>query len=265
MMRWRLHLSYTNPEEMVSTPRQVFAVANGSLFSVDRADESITYWNKSTGLNGSTVSHIAYDAANGVLLIAYADGRMDLLDDEGNVTQMPDLFMKAGSVSVQINCIHVGSRYTYIGTNFGIVAINTRKAEMADTYYIGSEAAAVEVQQIVSMGDSLYAFSYDKMYLASLKDNLVDYTFWHSQNIPCEKVQQALVWRDAIYTLQHDSLYRREGTVWQQVLPYALEWIHGCGGQLLTYRTNVGLLRLKEDDTTEGISANYVAKDAVSS
>lgn len=263
MMRWRLHLSYTNPEEMVSTPRQVFAVANGSLFSVDRADESITYWNKSTGLNGSTVSHIAYDAANGVLLIAYADGRMDLLDDEGNVTQMPDLFMKAGSVSVQINCIHVGSRYTYIGTNFGIVAINTRKAEMADTYYIGSEAAAVEVQQIVSMGDSLYAFSYDKMYLASLKDNLVDYTFWHSQNIPCEKVQQALVWRDAIYTLQHDSLYRREGTVWQQVLPYALEWIHGCGGQLLTYRTNVGLLRLKEDDTTEGISANYVAKDAV--
>ena len=99
MMRWRLHLSYTNPEEMVSTPRQVVAVANGSLFSVDRADESITYWNKSTGLNGSTVSHIAYDAANGVLLIAYADGRMDLLDDEGNVTQMPDLFMKAGSVS----------------------------------------------------------------------------------------------------------------------------------------------------------------------
>ena len=89
---------------------------------------------------------------------------------------------------------------------------------MADTYYIGSEAAAVEVQQIVSMGDSLYAFSYDKMYLASIKDNLVDYTFWHSQNIPCEKVQQALVWRDAIYTLQHDSLYRREGTVWQQVV-----------------------------------------------
>ena len=263
MMRWKLHLSYSNPEEIAASSQHVFAVANGSLFSVDRADESIKYWNKSTGLNGSSVSHIAYDAKNGKLVIAYADGRMDLLDDEGDVTQMPDLYMKAGSVSVSVHCIHVGERYTYLGTDFGIIAINTRKAEMADTYYIGSDAAAVEVQQIVSMGDSIYAFSYDRLYKASLRDNIVDYTFWHSESLPCEQIQQAVVWRDKLYTLQHDSIYRREGTEWILVVPNPVKWIHVSGNQLLTYQRGVGLLRLTDDEQLVGLSSTYEAADAV--
>ena len=44
MLRWKLHFSYSGAQEIVATPYAVFAVANGALFSVDRADESIAYW-----------------------------------------------------------------------------------------------------------------------------------------------------------------------------------------------------------------------------
>ena len=159
MMQWKLHLSYTNATEIAAAPHAVYAIGNGSLFAYDRADGTLNYWSKASGLTGSTIAHIAYEKKEDVLVIGYTDGRIDLLDRNGKVTQIPDLNLKAGSIALAINSITPGSRYTYLAMPFGIVAVNTRKGEIADTYYIGSNAAALDIQQVVEMGDSLYASS----------------------------------------------------------------------------------------------------------
>ena len=263
MHQWRLYFSYSDPQEIAATPHHIYAAANGSLFSVNRDDESIEYWTKATGLNGNSIAHIAYDNTSSKLIIAYDDGRIDLLDENGTVTQMPDLYMKAGEVAVSIHCLTTGSRYTYAGTSFGIIVLNTRKAETADTYYIGSEAAAVEVQQIAEWGDTLYAFSYDKMYKASLRDNLVDYTFWTSETLPCERVTQAQVWRNGLYTIQHDSLYRRSGHTWLLVRPEPVRWMQAHDGQMVLYLPDRGLYRLTEDDQLAGLTNQYLPNNAL--
>lgn len=263
MLRWKLHFSYSNPEEIAATPSHIFACANGSLFSVDRADETIAYWNKATGLKGTSVAHIAYDAGSNRLIIAYENGQIDLLDDEGDVTQMPDISMKAGSIDVTINSICAGSKQVYLAMPFGIIAIQPRKGEVSDTYYIGSEAASVEVQQIAELGDTLYAFSFDRMYKAALKDNLVDYSFWQSEALPFEQVSQVATYQDKIYVMAHDSLYRREGTNWQLVVPHPLQWMHVSGSQLLVYQQDKGLLQLTDEDQLKGLTNTYVATDAV--
>ncbi|MBQ5379271.1 MAG: hypothetical protein IIU10_03580 [Paludibacteraceae bacterium] len=263
MQQWRLHLSYNNAQQVAATPKRIYAVANGSLFSVDRTDEEIVYWSKANGLNGTTVSHIAYDALSGKLIITYENGQIDLLDNDGNVTQMPDISMKAGSIAVTINSVCVGSRQTYLSMPFGIIAIQPRKGEVSDTYYIGANAASVEVQQIAEAGDTLYAFSYDKLYKASLNDNLVDYSFWQAEALPFEQVQQAVTYNNRLYIRANNLLYRREGTAWTMVASSPLEWIHMNDNQLLAYQSGNGLLRLKDDDQWEGLSNRYVAADAL--
>ena len=263
MLRWKLHFSYSNPQQIAATPNAVFAEADGSLFSVDRADESIVYWNKATGLNGTAVAHIAYDRGAERLIVAYENGQLDLISNDGDVTQMPDISMKAGSIDVTVNSIFVGSRYTYLAMPFGIIAILPKKGEVSDTYYIGTEAAAIEVQQVVEANDSLYAFSFDRLYKAALKDNLVDYSFWTSEAIPFEKVQQAAVYNGQIYVLSDRTLYRRHGSEWQQVVPAALEWIHVSEQCMLTYQKEQGLLQLADGDRLAGLSNTYTATDAV--
>ena len=262
MHQWRLHFSYSDPQEIAATPHHIYAAANGSLFSVNREDESVNYWNKATGLNGNSIAHITYDKASSNLIIAYDDGRIDLLNDDGGVTQMPDLYMKAGSMAVTIHDIYVGSRYTYLAMPFGILVINPKKGEVVDTYYIGHEAASMEIQAITELGDTLYAFSYDRMYKASLNDNLVDYTFWKYEQLPCEKVQQAVTFRNTLYTLQHDSLYRYENGLWQLAIPNKLEWIHVSSNRMLMFERNKGLLQMSDGEPT-GLSSNYAATDAV--
>lgn len=263
MLQWRLHLSYNNPQELAATPKRIYAAANGSLFSVDRDDESITYWSKSTGLNGNSVSHIAYDTNSGKLVITYENGQIDLLSDDDEVTQMPDISMKAGSIAVEVNGICVGSRQVYLAMPFGIIALNARKGEISDTYYIGSEAASVNVQHILEKGDTLYAFSYDKLYKGSLNDNLVDFTFWKSEPLPCEQVEQAAVWHDEIYTIQHDSLYRLRSNTWQLVLDEPVQWIHSNDNSLLLYRNGIGLFRLNEDDQPKELNNQHLLNTAI--
>ena len=263
MLRWKLHFSYSNPDQIAATPNHIFSAANGSLFCVDRADESLVYWNKSTGLNGTSVARIAYDGSSGKLIIAYENGQIDLLDDDGAITQMPDISMKAGSIDVAINDICLGSKQVYLAMSFGIIAIQPRKGEVRDTYYIGSDAADVNVQHIAEWQDTLYAFSFDRMYKAALSDNLVDYSFWHTESLPFEQASQVVTYKDQLYVLAHDSLYRREGMNWQLVTPAPLQWIHANGGQMLAYQNGAGLFKLTDEDQLQGLSNQYVATDAV--
>ena len=265
ILQWTLHPSYYNLQEVVATKHAVFARADGSLFCVDREDEHIEYWNKSTGLSGSMVAHMAYDPHSGQLIIAYENGQIDLLSDESKVTPMPDISMKAGAMPVTINDIYVGSRNSYLAMEFGILAINTKKAEISDTYYIGSEASSIAIQHIVEQGDSLYAFSFDRLYKASLKDNLVDYTFWKYDSVPTEKVRQVAVYQGHIYALFADSLlYRRDGVQWTQVLPDSLNWIHVSEGRFLTYREKGRQLSLlTEGNKWQVIDSLHTTQDAV--
>ena len=263
MLNWKLHFSYTNPQEMAATPSAIFAIGNGSLFSINRADESISYWNKSTGLSGTSVAHIAYDAKSGKLVIAYENGQIDLLADDGTVTSMADISLKAGSMAVNVNAICPGKDACYLAMPFGIIALNLRRGEVNATYYIGSDASSIAVQHLLEMGDSLYAFSYDKLYRAALKDNLMDYSYWHSETIPFEQIDKAVEHNGQMLVLAHDSLYRRAGTSWQLVSGQPLQWVHESGTQLLSYAAGQGLLRLMDDDSWSGLSANYVANDAL--
>lgn len=265
ILQWTPHPSYYDPQEIVLTKDAVFVKADGSLFSVDRTEGSISYWNKSTGLSGSTVAHIAYDQHVGKLIIAYENGQIDLLNDKGEITPMPDVAMKAGSMAVTINGIGIGQSHSYLAMDFGILVLNTKKAEISDTYYIGDEASAIAIQHVIETADSLYAFSFDRLYKASLKDNLVDYTYWQHDTIPCEVVKQVAVHKGAIYALFADSLlYRREGIDWKQVLPDKLNWIHSSNGLLLCYQQEGYVFaQLTEDNRLQLIDSNYQLRDAV--
>lgn len=264
MGQWKLHLSYSDAKQVEATPRTIYAISQtGSLYGFNRENETIDYWSKATGLNGSTISCIAYDRVSEKLVVGYEDGRIDLIDKEGVVTQMPDIYLKAGTISTSINNITVGTRYTYLAMPFGIVAIDARKNEISDTYYIGAEAGSVDVRYIVELSDSLFAFGDDKMYSAALKDNLVDYTFWHASSLPTNHLQYAGRHHDQLYTLQHDSLYRWQNQQWQLIRPEAFEWIHCSEGQLLAYIGGQGLFQLTDDDQLVGLTNQYYLRDAI--
>ncbi len=214
MQGWRLHTAYNNVTRIEDAGDKIFALSEGSLFSVDKEDQTITYYNRLTGLTSTDIVDIKYDAARQTLLIAYKNGYIDFLDDDG-VINIPDLYNTQLSISKETNQITIHQGYAYMAMNFGIIALNLNRNEIADTYYIGENAETVQVLSTAIVGDTLYAVSKNSLYSAALHDNLVDYSSWNHQPFKFgSNIQQMVSYQHTLCLLCDSLLYMRSDNTW---------------------------------------------------
>lgn len=178
MGKWRTHFAYNNVEQIAQSENKIFAVSEGSLFSIDKVDEGMEFYSKVSGLNDAIISRIEYDKLSKQLLIVYNNGNIDLLSS-GGVLNIIDLFIKQMSSSKNVNDLLFYENKAYLSCNFGVLVLNMAKREILDTYFIGPNATEVNVIKTVIHNGTIYAASSNMIYKASVTEpNLVNYEYW---------------------------------------------------------------------------------------
>lgn len=259
--QWRPHFSYTTIKKVIQSATDVYALTDGVVFSLNKEDESLTEWNKSTGLSSSTVTQLVYDKMTDKVVLCYSDGKIDLIDKEGNITPMLDLYQKASSISVSVNHLFIHNGKAYLSMAFGIVVLDLDKAEVKDTYYIGENASNVEVKAVAILNDSIFALSPTNLFAASLKTNLVDYNFWHNYALPeGENISALFAEYDQLYIKQGNNLKIRNNNDWK-VVADTLSWVSCNDGHIIAYQYGVGLIEIKAEDIVPLI--DYWPSDAI--
>ncbi len=215
---WKSHFSYNHVTQLAQQGDEIFALADKALFSVNKEDGAITCYDKQVGLNGSSVCQIASNEAMKILFIAYTNGQIDLLDNKGTIYPLNDLRDKDINSDKTINHIYMDGERAYCSMSFGVMAVNLRKREIADSYYIGENGSAVNVLATTILGDSIYAVSENTLYAASKRDNLLDYNHWHSCPLPAEGRLTSVAAQDGmLYLLQSGKPYVRNGGTWHAI------------------------------------------------
>ncbi len=233
---WRMHESYTMTTSIAIAQDRVYAVSEGSLFSVDKETTEVQTYNKLTGLNDANINLIIYDKARRQLVIFYVNGNIDFLNDNGNVINLNDLKEANVSGSKKVSSGIIKGDKLYAATGFGVLAINLKKDEIADTYYIGMNSTAVAITDLTINNDSIYALVEDGIYSANLNDNIVDYAFWKKNtNLPSASAPQQLsVWQGEIILLTDSTIYRKHNGNWVKMAPqYAVTYIKATDKNLL--------------------------------
>lgn len=210
MGEWRTHFAYNSVTLIEQTPNKVYAVSDGALFSIDKLDGNMEIYSKLTGLNDAVVSALKYDMVNKQLIIGYNNGNIDLITTSG-IINIPDFYNKVMTVNKNINHITIHDNKAYLSCNFGIIVLNLKRREIAETYYIGTNASEVNVINTTIHENEIYALSYTSvmvtkvidgisqtveertyyLYKADLNNsNLVNYENWiEIQNLPANTVQ----------------------------------------------------------------------------
>lgn len=214
MLQWTSYASYFNPTDLVLTKQQVFELAEGSLFSVNQQDGTITCWNKQNGMHGGVIKHIAYVEAFDQVLVIYDNNLIDLISPNGEIEEVPDLYQTT-STTINIQTVYVHKTTAYIGTTFGVIALNLKKKEVAETYYIGPNASAVSVIGLAIARDSLFALSKTDLYKASLSSQLVNYNNWTQETLPRPFPTGITVYQNDLWLLLEDKLYQRAVDGWK--------------------------------------------------
>lgn len=175
---WKTYLSYNNTNSVEESNDQVFVVAEGSLYTYGKEDNSIKQYYKGNGLNDNTISLIRYNKQTKSLLIIYDNSNIDILEG-GVATNLPYLSTSTSIRDKQINSVLVHDEYAYLSTAFGIVVINMAKKEIKDTYKL-----SLNITSCVIQNGNIYASTTNKaevssgIIYASLKENLLDKANW---------------------------------------------------------------------------------------
>ena len=175
---WKTYLSYNNTNSVEESNDQVFVVAEGSLYTYGKDDNSIKQYYKGNGLNDNTISLIRYNKQTKSLLIIYDNSNIDILEG-GVATNLPYLSTSTSIRDKQINSVLVHDEYAYLSTAFGIVVVNMAKKEIKDTYKLSLNITSCAIQNgNIDASTTNKAEVSSGIIYASLKENLLDKANW---------------------------------------------------------------------------------------
>lgn len=171
---WQVYPSYANLTEISPAGDVCFALASGSLFAYNNTTAETTVFNKTTGLAGIDISHIAWSQQAKRLVVAYGDGNIDLVSASGDITNVPGLYLSETVSDKTVSHIYIDRQFAYMSIGVGVMKLDAKKGVIADTYQLGF---AVDHSYIKDC--YLYAVSKAQgTWRGLLTDNLLDKNRW---------------------------------------------------------------------------------------
>ena len=171
---WSSYLAYYTTSQIAEANNHVYAVADGSLYSYNKEDKSITHYSRQTGLSDSDISYISFNPEVNTLLITYSNGNIDLLGENG-IYNLSYLLDNSNITNKTINNIYLYKEFAYLSTDFGIIVLNMDKKEIKDTYKLNKKVYSVTMDN-----EYIYAATSTGLLYASLDSNLLDYNEWET-------------------------------------------------------------------------------------
>ena len=224
---WRTHLPYQKVIKVEQFDGNIYAATEYELFFYDAEDNSINILNKINGLSDIGISTIAYNDSQRKLFVAYTNANVDIIDTEGNVTNMSDIKDKTILGNKTINNVHMNGDLAYVACGFGIVVFDMKKEEVKETYYIGDQGDPVNVSDVAFFNGKIYASTDQGVYYAAANDpQLTNYASWHFDSSPIHPhfaYTEMEVFNGKLYLnfdggFKQDTLFVYNGASWDYCL-----------------------------------------------
>lgn len=171
---WKNYLAYSEIQQICAADQYLFVRASNGLYQYNKNDYSINTYDKTNGLNDVTITNICWCQQAKRLVIVYDNSNIDLLETNGQITNISAIYTKALTNGKTINNITINGQYAYLACDFGIVKLNVKKAEISETYMLDFAVDAITFDS-----KNIYAQSRSQeIWMGNLNSNLIDRNNW---------------------------------------------------------------------------------------
>jgi len=207
--QWRLHVPFNSGIGIAEGNGKVYCATRYGMFSYTKSEGSVERLSRINGLSDFNVSALRHDPQLNILVLAYDNSNIDLILSDNSVYNIPDIFRKNMVGNKSINDITFVDNFAYLSCGFGIVQLDLRKKEIKDTWYIGPNGSAINVNGLAYDGSTFYAATNNGIYKAAASDpNIFNYTAWSVDNslpYPGGKYGSITFFSGKVYTVNNDS------------------------------------------------------------
>lgn len=182
---WKSYMAYYTTTVVTEANENVFAVANGSLYSYNKETKEVrTYFKQKGELSDTQITHMGFNTKVKRLLIIYSNGNIDIMGDQGfyniaslmNNTNIPDK---------DVNGIFFYDKYAYLSTAFGVILLDMDKQEITETYRLNKQVLSTTIHN-----RNLFAATTQGIMYGSMDDNLLDNNNWKNYDISLPGVEK---------------------------------------------------------------------------
>lgn len=282
--QWEDFLSYKSGIAVAEGGGKVYCATKSGIFSLDKSDNSLQRMSKINGLADVEATVLGYNQSVNKLIIAYKNSNIDVIDNE-IITNLSDIKRKPILGNKSINNVYFINQYAYLACGFGIVVIDMNKIEVSDTYFIGPNGSPINVKDITSDNDYLYAATDVGIYKASLNNpNLANYSAWSLMSgLPTGVYNTIAEFNGKIYTnfsklmtngvYYQDTVYVYDNVSWTYAIPptgLLIKSLRKCYnntlvmaqlGAAITYDTNMALREYISGYFNDITTAEYAVMD----
>lgn len=213
---WRIHLPYKNVLRIEETPSKIYCASEHGLFSYDKGDGSTERHSPINGFGGYKVQAMDYDENSGILLIAYADCRLEMIQDK-KIIRNDDIYNKTIVGEKTINNINIVDGIAYISSSFGLLEYNLAKNEIRNSYMnFGPGGSAVYVYGSCVQSDSVFIASNIGVLRGSLSPsvNLGISSNWTLVKAAVYQSRHIASHRNILYAEMDSGLYKYDNGNW---------------------------------------------------
>ncbi len=247
--QWRSHLSYSSTKSITENKEAVFFASTEAILKVYKEDQSLEHLNKVIGLHDMGVKTIEYYQEEDVLIIAYDNGNIDLLYNNGLVSNLSAIKTNSNIIgSKEIFHIYCNDQKIYFSCAFGLVVYDMNLEAFTETVFTQTQVSAA-----TQLNDTLFIATEKGIYTGVLDGrNLQDFALWdkqtrianytktnyHSKNIIYFNNQLYADYNDTLIYYKNGRWQHLTGTLDGQVIT---SWISTSGNPDFVANYNMSL------------------------
>lgn len=206
---WHLYLSYFNATQNAPAGNTVYALMNGNLLTYDTEDGEVRTLDYLNLLSDKEIALIRYSKEAGKLLIVYKNSNIDLLDKNGNITNIPALKEK-NIADKEITSIGIHGTTAYLVTGFGFIELDIKEGVFRNTYRLdfanSNNSASARINCITATDDAVYIGCQDIIRRCSKKSNMHLKNNWE-QHVPWGAWTHICIFRQQLLGMNPDGLF----------------------------------------------------------
>ena len=127
---WKVYSMFSTISKIEQTSEKVYFISGNNLYSFDKNTEEVYNYTLRNKLNDNIVNDIYYNKENKYLLITYYSGNIDLLYDNGEVVNLPDIKNANLNYSREINDVAFMGDNIFVATKFGLIVFDEKRQEV---------------------------------------------------------------------------------------------------------------------------------------
>lgn len=164
---WDMYPVFSSPpQKVINTGDIIYFQSGGSLFSYNEKEDETICYTRLNKLTGYEVTNIFYNYDSKYLVIAYSNGNIDVLYNNGRIVNMSDILDSVLSGTISINDVAFDGDMMYMATSFGVVQFNMSRHEVVQSGVWNTNVSGIEVMdgKVVLLVDEkgLMSFPTDK-------------------------------------------------------------------------------------------------------